>query len=159
MRIFFDTEFIDDAERRRVDLISIGMVRQDGAEYYAEVDDVDWSRAGDWVMANVFPKLTGKTKPRSVIAAEIREFVGGNPEFWGYFVAYDWLVLCQLYGRMLDTPGGWPNFAIDLQALRRLGLSGVGQFPEKPANLHNALDDARWTKEVFHHLFPGRKPS
>ena len=34
MRIWFDTEFIEDG--RTIDLLSIGMVRDDGLEYYAE---------------------------------------------------------------------------------------------------------------------------
>ena len=47
MRIFFDTEFIDTG--RKIHLISIGLVRADGEEYYAESKDVDLSRACDWV--------------------------------------------------------------------------------------------------------------
>ena len=51
MRVFFDTEFIEDG--RTIDLISIGMARQDGRTYYAEVGETDLSRASPWVRENV----------------------------------------------------------------------------------------------------------
>ena len=39
MRICFDTEFIEDG--RTIDLLSIGLVREDGATYYAEPAEAD----------------------------------------------------------------------------------------------------------------------
>ena len=56
MRIWFDTEFIEDG--RTVDLLSIGMVREDGATYYAEPAETDRDRA-DKVYEGVEP-LTGE---------------------------------------------------------------------------------------------------
>jgi hypothetical protein len=147
MRIFYDTEFIDCPKRQIIELISIGMIREDGTEYYAEVDGVDWGYAVDWVLKNVKPHLEGPSKPRQQIAREIQEFVGPNPEFWGYYAAYDWVALCQLYGRMLDTPDTWPNFTHDVQALRH--MLGITWRPEQKSTAHHALNDARWTKEFF----------
>ena len=34
-----------------------------------------------------------------------------------YYADYDWVALCQLYGRMLDLPGRWPMFCRDLKQL------------------------------------------
>ena len=73
MRIYFDTEFIEDG--RTIDLLSIGLVREDGATYYAEPAEADRDRASDWVRENVLPHLTGPVKPRAVIAQEIVAFV------------------------------------------------------------------------------------
>lgn len=55
--IWYDTEFIEDG--RTIDLISIGLVREDGAEYYAVNSDVDWPRVRKhgWLMRNVVPCL------------------------------------------------------------------------------------------------------
>ena len=39
MKIFFDTEFIEDG--KTIDLLSIGAVRDDGETYYAEPAEAD----------------------------------------------------------------------------------------------------------------------
>lgn len=46
MRYFYDTEFIDDG--RTIELISIGMVSEDGREYYAVSTAFDPQQAGPW---------------------------------------------------------------------------------------------------------------
>lgn len=140
-RIWFDTEFIEDG--RTIDLLAIGLVREDGATYYAEPEETDRSRACEWVRANVLPHLTGPTKPRAVIAAEIVEFVGASPEFWAYYADYDWVALCQLYGRMVDLPKGWPMFCRDLKQ-----VAGDRKLIPQTTTEHNALTDAIWTKEA-----------
>lgn len=148
MRVFFDTEFIDTG--LIVNLISIGMVRSDGAEYYAEAAECDRTAGCDWVQKNVIPHLTGPVKPRAQIAKDIVEFCGDRPEFWAYYAAYDWLCLCQLFGRMLDVPRSWPNFVNDLQSIRY--LQGELAQPEQVGAHHNALNDARWNRDFFHFL-------
>ncbi len=117
MRIWFDTEFIEDG--KTIDLISIGMVREDGKQFYAENADCDLSRASDWVRQNVLPKLSdGRNRMfRHNIAQEIVEFVGEKPEFWAYYADYDWVVLCQLYGTMMQLPKGWPKYCLDVKQL------------------------------------------
>ena len=149
MKIWFDTEFIEDG--RTIDLLSIGLVRADGATYYAEPAEADRSRADEWVRANVIPHLRGPVKPRAVIAAEIKAFVGDAPEFWAYYADYDWVVLCQLFGRMIDLPTGWPMFCRDVQQVR--AEMGVDGLPPQNGTAHNALDDALWTREA--HAFLG----
>jgi hypothetical protein len=67
MRIWYDCEFLDTG--KTIELISIGLVRDDGAEYYAVNADIDtWLHEGsrdlhdliaghDWLMRNVVPHL------------------------------------------------------------------------------------------------------
>lgn len=57
MKIFYDTEFLEDG--RTIDLISIGLVAEDGREYYAVSSDADWERirTHDWLIRNVVPAL------------------------------------------------------------------------------------------------------
>lgn len=148
MRFWFDTEFIEDG--RTIDLLAIGVVAEDGREYYAEPAETDRSRAGDWVRANVLPHLTGPVKPRSQIAAELAVFAGDEPEFWAYFAAYDWVALCQLFGTMMDLPKGWPMFCRDVQQVR--AEMRVEKLPEQASQEHNALTDARWTREAWQFL-------
>ena len=143
-RIFFDTEFIEDG--KTIDLISIGMVRDDGETYYAESSDCDLSRADQWVKDNVLIHLCGGSaiKSRRQIAADIVAFAGPSPEFWSYYADYDWVVLCQLFGRMIDLPNGWPMFCRDLKQ-----LAGDKELPQQISTEHHALADAKWVSETF----------
>lgn len=47
VRYFYDTEFIEDGQT--IELVSIGIVAEDGREYYAVSTDFDPARANPWV--------------------------------------------------------------------------------------------------------------
>jgi hypothetical protein len=148
MRFWFDTEFIEDG--KTIDLMSIGIVAEDGRLYYAEIEECDLSRADEWVTKNVVANLTGERKPRSTVAAEIIEFAGEKPEFWAYYADYDWVAICQLYGRMIDLPTGWPMFCRDL---KQLVAEREDQFlPPQNGVAHNALEDAIWVRDAWLYL-------
>ncbi len=149
-RYWYDTEFIEDG--RTIDLISIGMVCEDGREFYAESADCDLSKANEWVRANVIPHLRGSavTFTRGQIAMQLIDFVTGDqPELWGYYSDYDHVALCQLYGRMIDLPKGWPMMTLDVKQL----AVALGD-PELPAQIdeHFALADARWNRDAWRFL-------
>lgn len=148
MNVWFDTEFIDTG--REIHLLSIGLVREDGRTYYAEPAGAPKDLACEWVQKNVLPHLTGPIMPREIIAKEIDVFCGQRPRFWAYFGSYDWVLLCQLYGRMLDVPKDWPNFVMDVQQLRV--MMGVRDLPKQEGVEHNALSDAIWTKRAWEYL-------
>jgi hypothetical protein len=188
MKYYLDQEFIEGfhkpllgKRRHFIDLISIGIVCEDGREYYAISNEFDPKDADEWVMGNVIAKLPSKEnydwKSNKQIADEIIEFVykgcecsnnvadcGKNIpiEFYGYYSDYDWVLFCSLFGRMIDLPQGFPMFCIDLkqsldEAIDKLGwdLEGVkkykGGFPEQE-NEHNALADARWNKKLHEYI-------
>ena len=144
MKIWFDTEFIEDG--KTIELISIGMVAEDGREYYAEVAECDHSRADAWVRSNVLVHLTGETKSRAQIAQDIIAFCGPSPEVWAYYADYDWVALCQLFGRMIDLPEGWPMYCRDLKQLSDMWNR---ELPKQEGMEHHALADARWTKMAW----------
>ena len=148
MKFFLDTEFIEDG--RTIDLISIGVVAEDGMEYYAESSEVDWSKANPWVLMNVKPHLLDVPQPRSTIASELVEFVGDKPEFWGYYADYDWVVVAQLFGTMMDLPKSWPMFCMDLKQL--CVMKGDPRLPEQTGTEHHALEDARWNRYIYNWL-------
>lgn len=148
MRYFFDTEFMEDG--RTIDLISIGIVSEDGREFYAEAAECNLEAASDWVRANVIPHLKGPKKPRSMIAEEILMFVGEKPEFWAYYADYDWVTLCQLYGRMIEIPRGWPMYCRDIKQL--CDSLGNPKLKKMESGEHNALADARWNREKYEWL-------
>ena len=55
MRFWIDTEFIETG--KTIDLVSIGIVAEDGREYYAVSKEFDPSNADEWVIENVLMKL------------------------------------------------------------------------------------------------------
>jgi hypothetical protein len=48
MKYWLDTEFI--ARPFTIDLISIGLVAENGREFYAESNETDWSKASPWTL-------------------------------------------------------------------------------------------------------------
>lgn len=159
MRIAFVFEFIEDG--RRVFPVSVGLVAEDGRELYRQFSDAPFERANEWVRANVLTKLTGLhgnriRKPwgdKGSIAEEIRSFCAPADDdptalsFVGYYCDYDWVVMCQLFGTMMQLPEGWPMFAWDLrQMLDERGLQHISQPDDMP---HQALSDAQWIMATY----------
>ena len=150
---FFDTEFIENG--KTIDLLSIGIVGQDGSEFYAVNVEADLSKASPWVQENVIPYLdpegTAKHSTRQELAMDIFYWVSAKPQFWAYFSDYDWVVLCQLYGTMMQLPPLWPRFCMDLKQWHyQLGSPTLPA--QDPALEHNALEDARWNKKAWEFL-------
>ena len=165
MRIAFDTEFIEDG--KTIDLISIGMVREDGAAYYAVNANmpVRRIRKHQWLMENVVPSLPRghgdwrnhmprrwlfdytdpAVKHREQIAAEIVAFAGDSPELWAWYADYDWVVLCQLFGTMMDLPTGWPMYCRDFKQV----CDERGLALQQGDSRHNALGDAQWLADAM----------
>lgn len=55
MKIFFDTEFT--GLHKDTTLISIGLVSEDGRQFYAELTDYDLEQCNDWIEKNVLENL------------------------------------------------------------------------------------------------------
>lgn len=173
--IWYDTEFLEDG--KTIELISIGMVREsDGAELYAVNRDMPHRRIkkSPWLMANVVPNLPQghgdyrnhmprkwlfdygdeAVYSRRQIAAKVRRFIthDTDPDLWAWYGAYDHVLLCQLWGPMVDLPAGVPMWTNDVQQeWRRLGEPEV--IPEQdPSGLHNALADARQCRALHEAL-------
>lgn len=156
MRYFLDTEFVEDGHT--IDLISIGIVAEDGREFYAESSECDLDRASPWVKENVLPHLRGKSDCRAAISAALMKFVGDDkPEFWADYASYDWVALCQLFGTMLDLPEGWPMFCMDVQQLRWMQRYPYEKIPvPESARPHDALSDAWECKAKYEWLWEHR---
>lgn len=154
MRFFLDTEFIEAGPTKPIQLVSIGVV-SDANEFY-RVAEFDESSVNDWVKANVLPHL-GNFQPWPLvdIARDVRDFVtrmsdGSKPEFWGYYADYDWVVFCQMFGAMIDLPKGWPMYCRDLK--QWCDELGNPELPAQASKEHNALNDARWNRDVYRFL-------
>jgi hypothetical protein len=95
----------------------------------------------------------------------------GPVRFCGYYSDYDWVVFCQLFGKMIDLPKGFPMYCYDLKQAfddkvrasdlksdfdyasgSQLSFNQKVEFyksrPEYPKNPseHSAIHDARWNR-------------
>ncbi len=143
MKHFLDQEFIEGfhkplfgKRRHFIDLISIGIVREDLIGYYAISTDFNPRDANPWVKEHVLSKLPSRTSPlwksNREIRADLLNFFRctpvGNPieekwkapkdiEIWGYYADYDWVLFCSLFGRMIDLPEEFPMYCRDLKQM------------------------------------------
>lgn len=156
MRYFYDTEFIEDGTT--IDLVSIGIVAEDGREFYAVSTEFDDSRAGAWVRKNVLPQLPPRSSKVWMNRAQLRDKLyafllpghqpgqrlhpSDRPELWAWVGAYDHVALAQLWGDMTKLPQELPRFTHELKQLWE--LAGRPRLPEAPSNAHDALADARF---------------
>ena len=168
MKYFLDTEFIE--RPNTIELISIGLVCEDGRELYLISSEYKFNDCSEWVKDNVvlpmyLETINGDNRNRfdinyfqnyygkklEVIKEKVLEFIGDDvPEFWGYYADYDWVIFCWLFGAMIDLPEGWPMYCRDLkQILDATGKKSIA----KPVGEHNALVDAKWNEELYNHLF------
>jgi 3'-5' exoribonuclease-like protein len=167
MKYFYDTEFIEDG--KTIDLISIGVVADDGREFYAVSTEFNPKKASQWVKDNVLihlperhpmPPPYGSPRlmegslawmSRAEIMKKLFHFIGDDkPEFWGYYSAYDHVALCQLFGTMVDLPKGWPMYTRDIK--QWCDALGNPKLPEQGKGEHNALADARWNRRAYQFL-------
>lgn len=177
MRCYYDFEFLEDG--LTIEMISIGIKREDGKEYYAVNADMPIAKIlrHDWLMEFVWPHLPtietapmrkgakpvrslnvlhSAVKPFGKIATEVHRFLtadGRPPELWAYYAAYDHVRLMQLWGPMVMRPSNIPMWTNDLrQEMHRLGITAEDAGIPGQANLHKAIDDARWDKELHEYL-------
>lgn len=157
MKFFLDTEFIERGRDHPIQLISIGIVAEDGREFYAISSDFDPGSASPWVQENVIMQLeeSVRRKPVDLIAHEVLRFIWPDerrekPQLWGYFADYDWVIFCQMFGTMMDLPKGFPMWCRDIKQL--CVDKGDPKLPEQGKGEHNALSDARWNKAAWEFL-------
>lgn len=142
MRYMYDCEFHEDG--KTIDFISIGIVAEDGREYYAVSTEFDTRRVAQnkWLMGNVMSSIQHDqfvvtpfegapvirdifvtdpaAKSRVEIAGDIYDFLlhDPEPELWAWYSAYDHVCLTQLWGKMIDLPGKViPMYTNDIKTL------------------------------------------
>jgi len=174
MKYFMDTEFIE--RPNSIYLISIGIVGEDGSEYYAINRDFPLRQVWEdkWLRTNVLMSIYNEYRKDKFnytsmlnvrqsygknvekIKDDILKFVDNKPEFWGYYADYDWVVFCWIFGRMIDLPNGFPMYCKDLkQVMDDKGLDKEWRrinCPD-PEGEHNALMDARWNMNLYNQIY------
>ncbi len=155
-------------------LISIGIVCEDGREYYAVNTEAECSEASDWVKENVLKKIPqynksykdlrshgGSDYPKKTIQdirKELLQFCGQHNnvpeecEFWGYYADYDWVLFCWIFGTMMQLPKGFPKYCRDIKQLMdsyEWRENWKQDNCPDPKDAHNALVDAKWNKLLY----------
>jgi len=164
MRYFIDTEFIEGfnkpilgKKRHFIDLISIGIVAEDGREYHAISSEYNYNDADDWVKENVILPLYKSTvhgdnrnrcdshnfhlsygKPNSKIAEEILAFTGCWRDQLFYRVGND---VPEFYGYYADYD--WVLFCSLFGRMIDLPKG----FPMYCRDLKQMMDDSGLSKE------------
>ncbi len=177
MKIALDTEF-NAEDNRTIDLISIGLVAEDGREYYAVSTEFNLAECGDWLQGNVLNKLPPfdaaerikgdllsinnpdrKWKPKKEICDDVASFFAATrnkdtkqPEIWTYFGSYDFVILSQLMGGFIHLPSFVSKYMFDLRCEMTRHSLLKSDLPPQPNNSHDALVDARWIMESIKHL-------
>lgn len=148
---FYDCEFIEDG--LTIDLVSIGVVDENGREFYAVSTEFNPAKAIPWVRENVLNLLPSPSdrawRSRARIRDDLFEFLTeplrGRPqetiEMWAWYGAYDHVALCQLWGAMPDLPRALPRFTFELRQLWE--QRGRPILPGASSTRHDALVDAR----------------
>jgi hypothetical protein len=168
MRYFIDTEFIERGDGKPIDLVSVGVVSEDGREFYAVSTEFKERHASQWVKDNVLRHLPERrpTPPpygsprawhesfawmdRAAIRDMLIAFVGDDrPEFWGWCCGFDYVVVCQLVG--FDRwPPSWGYYFRDIQ--QEADRLGVDLHDIGATDNHHALADARRIRDLWSRL-------
>lgn len=179
MRIWYDTEFIDTGTH--IELLSIGMVREDGKTYYAVVQDLNlmlkaynWTSNGEyWLRNNVMNSLPVKVQPKDRVYPLIWDM--DHPDVGAIRIRSNIGREIRKFCTEKGTPELWAWYAaydhVALSQLfgRMLDLPedmpmytmdlkqehrrlGEPKLPHQYGGEHNALADAQWNKVVWQYL-------
>lgn len=174
-KIFFDTEFT--GLHQATTLISIGLVADNGREFYAEFTDYDRDQIDDWLRDNVVASLiyksdenwaytdgahTGRVGDRGYIAHQLEGWLESFDEVQmiSGCLSYDWVLFCQLWGHASNVPSNVSPAPRDINQdiADFLGIDERSAFDidyEEFCGLkddglkHNALWDAKVVKACY----------
>lgn len=178
MNLYFDTEFT--GLHKDTTLISIGIISDNNKTFYAELTDYDKDQVSRWVQNNVIDNLYLKKSDIGRVDMIDKEHtcfnVSGNKKYvaqaltyWTqqfndkvYFIsdclAYDWVLLNDLFGHAFDLPKNIYYIPFDLStAFKIKGIDPDISRKEFINNSvkekkHNSLYDAKVIKECYYKL-------
>jgi hypothetical protein len=156
MRIFLDTEFT--GLHQNTTLISIGMITEDGREFYRELNDYDKSQLDDWLKDNAISNLEGINPINTEqLRKDIEDFLScyDKVEIWSDCLSYDWVLFNQIWGHAFNLPKTIYYIPFDICTLfktrgidpdiNREEFSGMIKENKK----HNALWDAKVIRACY----------
>lgn len=149
-RVFIDTEFTNLID---LHLISIGLVSEEGEEFYAEVEDYPFDACNDFVREFVLPQLgkapgvvkTGEDLSTSLLTWLVDVRASSEAIIVSYDYFGDWSLLAEALGTTpswlrLDNVRGRVDEVVRNEFFQLTGLSA-----------HHALHDARALRCAYRH--------
>jgi len=175
MKVFMDTEFT--GLRQDTSLISIGLVSEDGKQFYAELTDYNKEQVDKWIKENVLANLLEvpgiQSNPllrpdyyhkgnKTSVAYKLHEWLmqWDKVEIWSDCLAYDWVLFNDLFGGAFDIPRNVYYIPFDICTL--FWVKGIDpnisreEFAGCEGAKHNALHDAKMIKSCFERLMVAR---
>jgi len=179
IKIFFDTEFT--GLHKKTSLISIGLISENGYQFYAEFKDYDRDQIDSWLEKNVIANTKflkdyrpvtvnmsdklieiydTKANIKDALEAWLRGF-GVPLEMWSDCLAYDWVLFNDIFGTAFDIPENVNYIPFDICTMFKLKDIDpdihresfvAGRKIDDPKGKHNALADARIIMECHKKL-------
>lgn len=127
MKVFFDTEFT--GLQKDTDLISIGLVSENGKCFYGEFTDYDNKKCDEWIRQNVISQTLMGNKELSIYA--VSDYHVGNKETMGIMLYnwlsqfevvelvsdvchYDMVLFCDIFGGAFNLPKNVAPYCHDI---------------------------------------------
>jgi len=140
-RFFLDTEFTSFEDCH---LISVGIVSEDGREFYGERTDFQQASSSDFVRKVVLPQLgrfPGRSMPFEQLRDELKAWLQAVPIKPKPVLCYDYQgdydLFCLLVGGGL--PHGWRHENV----AQRIDAARLAAYVSEHGGEHHALHDAR----------------
>lgn len=160
VKVFFDLEFT--GLNQNADILSIGLISDDGKTYYAEISDYDPHKVSGWVHENVINHFNNShVITKSELKEELVEWFSQftSVEMWSDVGQYDWVIFCNIFGSALDIPKNINYICFDLATLLKSCNIDPDIYREKfvdtipiEGRKHNAIWDAQITKACYEKL-------
>jgi hypothetical protein len=146
-RYFLDTEF---TSFEPFQLISLGIVGEDGREFYAEVSDFERALCSDFVLETVLPQLgnpPGRAMPFHQVRRELLHWLAHVPIKPKPVLCFDYSGDLQLVEHLIGgpLPQGWKTENV----YDRLDAQHLAAYFAEHGNEHHALHDARANAYAF----------
>lgn len=175
VKLFFDFEF--SGLTIKTTPISLGIISDDGQQFYAEFNDYSVEQCDEWINDNVVANLLyndsfmyfennteekllsikdNKAKISEQLLLWLKQFK--KVEFWGDSVAFDWVLMADLLGMGTAMRRYPKNFEYNQAFDVFTALKMIYNKPKTPrhemlgltiTNQHNALYDAKITKQIY----------
>lgn len=171
MKIFFKVVLIERGRDIPMQMVSVGLVREDGHEFYAineeclsnvsrepylamnampmlpihRDQDHGYQRILEWDREQIdYPRVMALDR----LANNAREFIAEvkNPELWAWHGAFDYVCLVQLFGKRAEIPAGIPQGYYEL--VQYWDSRGRPDLPSPLADIH-ALKEAAWVRDAY----------
>lgn len=159
MLIFFDTEFTELGMDSR--LISVGLVSEDGREFYAELSDTyTIADCSEFVRAAVIPHMQGgeALMMMDALGARLKAWIEdfGRPvKLVTDSLSWDWPWIHEIFHEDVSWPANLDRKPMVLSQTSEFNIAIERQF-ESGLRRHHALDDARANRLSWRELNDGK---